>query len=293
MRLLGIDIGGTNIKAGVVDEEGKVLEERVYPCPENLPSLFKTFEQISGELSPFDSVGFGIAGLWDSERKRIRLSPNIPFLKDAEIWGEIQRIFPGARIQNDANVAAFGEMLFGKGREFSTFVYITLGTGIGGGIIVDRRLLTGKSGFAGEVGHMQINPSGRKCGCGSTGCWETEASASALERKYYERTGERLSAKEIGELARKGEKEAASIYQEIAEWLGRGIVSLINIFDPEAIILGGGLAKAGDLLLEPVLLYIKNHSYVYQHSSIEIEISSLGYMAGVIGAAAYGWKGIE
>lgn len=293
MRLLGIDIGGTKIKAGVVNEEGKVLEERIYSSIRDLPSLFKIFEQISEELKPFHSVGVGIAGLWDYKRRRIRLSPNISIFREAEIWGEIQRIFPGAKVQNDANVAAFGELLFGKGKEFSTFVYITLGTGIGGGIIVNRRLLTGKSGFAGEIGHIQINPSGVKCGCGSVGCWETEASASALERKYYEATGKRLTAKQIFEQAKAGEKIAIELYLDITRWLGKGIVSLINIFDPEGVILGGGLAGAGDLVLEPVIEYIKKNSYVYRYSSTKIEISSLGYMAGVIGAAAYGWKGIE
>lgn len=293
MRLLGIDIGGTNIKAGIVDENGKVLEERVFPCPGDLPSLFKIFKQISDELRPFDSVGLGIPGLWDTEKKRIRLAPNLPFLSEAEIWEGIQRIFPGAKVQNDANVAAFGEMIFGRGREFSSFVYITLGTGIGGGIIINRKLLTGKSGFAGEVGHIQVNPSGIKCGCGSIGCWETEASASALERKYYEATGKKLTAEQIGEQAKAGEESAMNVYLDTAKWLGRGVVSLINIFDPDGIILGGGLARAGNLILEPVIEYVKKNSYVYQHSSTKIEISSLGYMAGVIGAAAYGWKGIE
>ncbi|MCD6454226.1 MAG: ROK family protein [Candidatus Aminicenantes bacterium] len=293
MRLLGVDVGGTNIKAGIVSEGGEVIESRIYPSPRDLPSLFLLFERISSELSPFDAAGFGIAGLWDEGRKKIRFAPNIPYISDAEIWDEIQRSFPGAMVQNDANVAAFGELLFGRGRTFDSFIYLTLGTGIGGGIIHKGKLIKGKNGFAGEVGHMIINPDGVKCGCGARGCWETEASASALERKYFEKTGKRISAKKIWERAKAGEKTAEELYRNVATWLGRGIVSLINIFDPDAIILGGGLSEAGEILFAPLRDYVRKNSYVFKYGKIDILPSSLGYMSGVIGAAAYGWKGKE
>ncbi len=293
MKLLGIDIGGTRIKAGIVNGEGKLQQEQVFPAPYDLPSLFFLLRKIKISFESFSHAGIGIPGLWDEKLRRIRISPNISYLKDAEIQEKIQDIFPEVKVHNDVTVATYGELLFGWGREFSSFLYLSIGTGIGGGIVIDGKIYTGKSGFAGEFGHMLVNPEGERCGCGSIGCFETEASATALVRKYKVAKKEKVSPVEIEKRALAGEKEANEAYRNVGEWLGRGISSLINIFDPEAVILGGGLSKAGELFIKSLKETLKINSYVYQRSGTKILFSSFGEMAGVVGAAAFGWKGIE
>jgi len=293
MKLLGIDIGGTRIKAGMVNGEGRLEREQVFPAPYDLPSLFSLLRKIKIGFESFSHAGIGIPGIWDEKLRRIRLSPNISYLKDAEIWEEIQDIFPGAKVHNNVTVATYGELLFGWGGEFSSFLYLSIGTGIGGGIVIDRKVYTGKSGFAGEFGHILLNPKGEKCGCGSVGCFETEASATALVKKYKGAKGEETSPIDIEKRALAGEGEANEVYRNIGEWLGKGISSLINVFDPGAVILGGGLSKAGELFIKPLKETLKMNSYVYQRSGTKILFSSLGEMAGVVGAAAFGWKGIE
>jgi glucokinase len=235
-------------------------------------------------------VGIGLPGLWHEEKKRILFSPNIPFLSNADIWEPLQKIFSKAAVHNDATLAAYGEWVFGKAKGMKDFVLLTLGTGIGGGIFLNGKIYTGSCGFAGEIGHMIINYNGYKCECGSTGCFEAEVSAKAITKRYFEKTGLILTPREIAQKARQGDKAAKETYETTGKLLGVGLASVVNIFDPEAVILMGGLSLAGDLLIKPAKEELRKRSYVYRNSQVKILISAIQDKAGVLGAAAYGWK---
>ncbi len=290
MKALGIDVGGTRIKTGLVDGKGKIYNDRVFQRPDTLEDFFKLLEEINRLYPERESVGIGLPGLWDEKQRKILYSPNIKFLGGAEIWDRLQEIFGKAAVHNDATLAAYGEWVFGRAKGMKNFVLLTLGTGIGGGVFVDGKIYTGARGFAGEIGHMVINHDGYPCECGSVGCFEAEVSAKAITRRYYERTGKRLTPREIAELAHQGDTAAKEVYEITGRLLGVGIASVINIFDPEAVILMGGLSLAGELLLGPTKEEVRKRSYVYLHSDVKILVSLIQDKAGVLGAAAYGWK---
>ncbi len=291
MNLLGIDVGGTDIDAGIVTETGELKETSSWKTPSTLVEFQGILMEIKEKFPVYHSVGVGVPGLWEEETQTIRFAPNIPFLQEARVGEVVREVFPGARIHNDATVATFGEAFFGNGRGLDNFLMVTLGTGIGGGFFLRSEVPTGARGFAWEVGHIRVNSMGVKCGCGSHGCWETEASVSALVRKYRERTGLSLTGREISKRAREGEKEAQEVFEDVGRWLGVGLASLINVLDPQAVILGGGLSLSFELLREPMLAFLEANSYVYRYSRPKIMPALLLKKAGVVGAAAYGWKG--
>ncbi len=291
MKLLGIDIGGTDIDAGLVSPDGEVLESKTWPTPFTLLDLERILREIKHSFNDYATVGIGIPGLWDERLRRIRYAPNIAFLEEAPMGDIVEGIFPGARVHNDATVSTWGESIFGNGKEFESFLMITVGTGIGGGFYYKGEVLTGLNGFAGEIGHIPVNPNGTECGCGSRGCWETEASVKALRRKYRQRTGRDLSGEEIALRARQGEGEALQVMREIGYWLGIGLGSLINILDPPAVVIGGGLSLSFDLIEDSMYEGLRDSSYVYRYSRPPILPSRFRKKAGILGAAAYGWKG--
>ncbi len=291
MNLLGIDVGGTEIDAGIVTEDGQLKETSSWKTPSTLEEFERVLKEIKESFPSYHSVGMGIPGLWEEETGTIRFAPNISFLQEVKVRDLVWKTFPGARIHNDATVATFGEAFFGNGRGFQSFLMITLGTGIGGGFFYRGEVPTGAKGFAWEVGHIKVNSRGRKCGCGAVGCWETEASVSALIRKYEEKTGVKLDGKEISERAKAGEREAKEVFEDVGEWLGIGLASLVNILDPQAVIIGGGLSLSFELFQEALLRSLRENSYVYRYSKPKILPALLRKKAGVVGAAAYGWKG--
>ena len=293
MNLLGIDVGGTDTDAGIVTDKGELKESASWKTPRSLEEFRELLRDIKRRFPSYDHVGVGIPGLWEERSGKIRFAPNLPFLQEIEVRKIVREVFPEAKVHNDATVATLGEAVFGNGRGYDNFLMITLGTGIGGGLYMGGQVFTGERGFAGEVGHIKVNPSGIRCGCGAVGCWETEASASALIRKYMEKTGLSLPGEEISARAKRGEKEALEVFRDVGYWLGIGLSSLINVLDPQAVIIGGGLSLSFELFRPAMEETLRENSYVYRYSKPEILPALLRKKAGIIGAAAYGWKGRE
>ena len=269
--IVGIDIGGTAIKGVLTDKKGDVLSSRQVPTPGKAREIDKAILLLietlatSASVSKIDiqGIGIGSAGSIDKKKGMIITSPNIPSLKNHPLGKNLEKK-TGLRVllENDATVALVGAWWKGSGSKFRNWIMITLGTGIGGGVVIDNKIYTGQTGNAMEIGHMTIDYNGRECSCGNRGCLERYASATALVERaralleeypassLHERMkDEPLTAKIIHEEAVKKDAAALTALTETAEYLGYGIASLVNIFNPEAIILGGGLSGAHKIII--------------------------------------------
>jgi glucokinase len=271
---IGVDVGGTKILGGVVDESGAVCEIERVESPKHDASaciqvIINVVETLRARTStPVTSVGVGIAGLIDSDRSRVITAPNLGWI-DQDIGGVVQSaIGIPTIVENDANAAAWGEFMFGAGREARDVVVVTVGTGIGGGLVLDGHLRRGSHGVAAEVGHMNAVPDGRPCGCGRRGCWEQYASGEALVYEARESARRReseaarllalgdgtlagISGVHVTAAARAGDPVAIDAFNVVGTWLGRGLADLAAVVDPEVFIIGGGVCEAGELLLAP------------------------------------------
>lgn len=292
-RIIAIDVGGTNIKYGIV--AGGVVQtfssEPTYPeagkdqLLEKLKGIIKKYSKVSAR------VGLGIAGLVDHERGVVYNPPNFPGWDEVDV----KRILESSTnvrcfVVNDANAYALGEWQFGSGRGFEDVIAITLGTGVGGGIITGGRLILGAMNFAGEIGHMVIDPSGPVCNCGQRGCLEAflgNGYFSQRARAYFQRQGQKLddySPHILAELARNGNKSAAFLWQEYGTFLGIGLVNLIHLFDPDVIVLGGGISGAFDLFIDSCLQILRSRVMGFERRKLKIEKASLGSNASLLGA---------
>lgn len=304
---IGVDVGGTKIAAGLVDEDGEVLRTARVETPAH--KVDATADAISGlvehlrEGQDVEAVGIGAAGFCDAERTSVVYAPNLAWRN--EPLAEKIEAATGLRtvVENDANAAAWGEFRFGAAREVKNAIVITLGTGIGGGIIVDDHLVRGFQGFAGEVGHMQVKAGGRRCGCGLRGCWERYGSGTALVHEAREiatvapATAVRLlelaegepgniTGQMVTQAAKEGDPTALDVIETVAGWVGRGLADLCAVLDPEMIVLAGGVATAGEILREPVQkAFEKNLTARLYRQPAKITLAELGVPAGLIGAA--------
>lgn len=306
MIVLGIDIGGKSFKCAVVRDDGSILEQIAF-----LPDYSKGqdfclshfLEQMEGWLSSLPlseslaGIGIGCPGLIDSELGICKYSNNLGWrdLPLSKIFE--QRFGLPCYITNDANAAMAGEMRFGSYR-YDNAILLTLGTGVGGGIFLDGKLFEGVGGMGAELGHTVLVKGGNLCTCGRQGCFETYASATALETEAERRLPNhpesalndgKITAKAVFVAAKAGDKLAKELLDWYIENLGEGIINLINVFRPSAILLGGGVSKAGDDLLLPLKSYLEKEHYGYAReygNPIAIEIASLSNDAGVLGAAA-------
>lgn len=305
--VLGIDIGGTKIAAAVVNSEGKIIKEvKENSCCRGLPSFFLPLNSAIGKLLDFSiekklsvcGIGLGIAGLVDSKEQKVLFAPNLPIaglpLKDI-----LQERFElPILVDNDANCAAWGEKKIGAGKDAQDFLCVTLGTGIGGGFVSGGKLYRGAIGCAGEIGHMVIDINGPRCSCGRFGCFEALASAKALERRAAAELPEdslvlklvggdrmRICGEVITEAAKKGDVFARNLLAEIGKIIGTGFSNLINIFDPELIIVGGGLAAASGFVLPVARREVASQVMADKFRVTEIVPAQLGLKAGMIGAA--------
>ena len=230
------------------------------------------------------------------------MSPSLPGWVDIPLRGTVEAAYGiSTFLLNDASAAALGEHRFGAGRDSANLVYITVSTGIGGGFIIDNNLYSGTSGSAGDVGHMTIDVNGPVCNCGSTGCLETLASGTAIAREAINRikNGERsslaktrdgienITAEKVGQAAREGDVLALAVVSRAAYYLGVGLANLVNILNPDTIIVGGGLSKLGDLLLEPTREVMRERAFQLPARAVRIVPSQLGDDAGVLGAALF------
>lgn len=311
-KRIGIDVGGTNVKIALVDKSGKIIYSNSVPTyakmgyeytVNNIKQAIKDLiKETNTTAKDIDGIGFDFPGQVDYKTGVVKLAPNIPGWVNVPIAQMIEEEFHiPTRIDNDVRCAALGEMKFGAGQGCENFVCITVGTGIGSGLVVNGQLVRGASNAAGEIGHIKLQmKDGLICGCGDTGCLEAYASGPSIVAmaQDYIKGGKstkfrEMAAAEGGEItpymvakaAEAGDPVAKRIFAIVGEYIGIGLTSVINLLNPEKVIIGGGVAEAGDLLLDPIRKTIKERAMVVAGSAVEIVPAQLGNSAGVIGAS--------
>ena len=305
---IGIDVGGTKVLGGVVDESGNILEKTRRDTPRQGGSeLTKTIAEVALDLMrnhKVSAVGVSAAGFVSSDRKTMLATPNIAGWNGVNLDAELTELIGiDVVIENDGNAAAWGEAVFGAGRGEAHMLMLTVGTGIGSGIVVNGQLHRGAYGIAGEIGHMRVVPEGHLCGCGARGCFEQYASGSGLMRHVREAiaatpdiarnllalgdgTIEGLKGHHVTEAARAGDVVALAAFNTTAQWLGAGIASLSVILDPAIVVIGGGVVDAGEILLEPTRANMERKMpFSGKHPSPKLVAATLGNDAGLVGVA--------
>lgn len=300
-RRAGIDVGGTKFLGVVVDDRGAIVLERRRPTPKGADQVIDGLVEFARELGPWDSLGIGVPGLVTRDGI-LRAAPNLVSVAELAVGPRVAAALgrPVA-IDNDATCAALAEWQYGAGRGVDDMVMVTLGTGIGGGIVAGGRLQRGANGFAGEIGHMVVHPDGPQCPCGRKGCWERYASGTGLARLAREHaTGQRVSrvvelaggdpdlvrGEHVQAAAREGDADALAVIDEFGRWAAIGLVSLANVLDPAMFVLGGGLAASADLLIGPIERWFSDLLYapdLRPHPALVF--ADLGEQAGAVGAA--------
>jgi len=313
LPVLAIDLGGTKIAAALIAPDNRVMDKAHSPtlASEGLQPvinrIFSTIDRLlsQGNTSPAQLYGIAIAaaGAIDTSKGLVTSSPNLPGWFDVPLRDMVgKRYGVNTCLLNDASAAALAEHRLGAGRGTSNLIYLTVSTGIGGGIIIDGELYSGTSGCAGELGHMTIDANGPECGCGNRGCLEVLASGKAVasDAKRRIKEGEKsqitdivsgdleaITAEKIALAAQDGNRLALEIISRAAGYLGVGMVNLVNIFNPEMIIVGGGLSKMGELLLAPAREVVRERAFPLCAGAVRIVTAGLGDDAGVLGAALY------
>ena len=305
---VGVDVGGTKVLGGVVDASGKVLATSRRDTPrEGGSELTQTIAAVALELMQEHSitaVGVSAAGFVSSDRKTMLATPNIADWNGVQLDLELTKLIGlPVVIENDANAAAWGEAKFGAGRNQAHMMMLTIGTGVGGGIVVNNELYRGAFGVAAEFGHLRVVPEGHLCGCGARGCFEQYASGSALRRHAREAisaspdlarnllargdgTIDGLTGQAITDAAREGDAVALAAFQTTAQYLGAGIASLAVLLDPSCVVIGGGVIDAGEILLAPTREAMKRYMpFAGKHPYPEIVAAELGNEAGLVGVA--------
>lgn len=305
---IGIDVGGTKVLGGVVDEAGKVLTTARKDTPRQGGSaLTQTIADVAKELleqHSVASVGVSAAGFVSSDRKTMLVTPNIADWNGVDLDNQLTKLIGlPVVIENDANAAAWGEAKFGAGKNQDHMMMLTVGTGIGGGIVVNGALYRGAFGIAAEFGHMRVVPEGHICGCGARGCFEQYASGNALLRHAREAinaspeiarnllsrgdgTVAGLTGQAITDAARDGDPVALAAFNTTGQWLGAGIASLAVLLDPACVVIGGGVIDAGEILLKPTRESLeRNMPFAGKHPYPQIIAAQLGNEAGLVGVA--------
>lgn len=292
---IGVDLGGTNLKAAAVSADGSMLERLNAATdldhgPERIvDDIASCIEQLRAQRPSerLAGVGIGVPGFIRMAEGYIVGSHNLPPLNNYPIRDAIeQRLGTPVILENDANAAAMGEKWIGAGRDVDDLVLLTLGTGIGGGIISHGRVLHGFIGMAGELGHLTVVPNGNPCGCGNRGCVEKHASATAIESMAkLVALGDNLSAREVYDLAVKGEDRALRIFESMGEALGVALATLINVFNFPLYLMSGGVLAAWDYFYPALEREVKWRSFTYRNTATRIEKAILGNEAGLYGAA--------
>jgi glucokinase len=302
---VGLDLGGTKVLGVLASPDGEVLRTERCPTPPGEGELVALLAETARTLAEGDpaAVGVGAAGLVDLDG-RVSYAPNIPALLDTPLRARLEEALPGvpAVVDNDANAAAWGEIVHGRVPGVANGLVVTLGTGIGGGIILDGKVFRGAHGFAAEIGHIQVMDDGPPCACGASGHWEAVASGSALGRlgrewaaagrapAILERAGGDAGAVtgyHVSDAALAGDADARRIVGEYADLVALGLASLANVLDPEVVVVGGGVANLGAVLFDPLRdSFDRRVEAAKWRPQVEIVPASLGEDAGAIGAAA-------
>ncbi len=302
VKSLGVDVGGTNAQLGLVDGQGKIVASARIPTlmeegPESLVErIFAETLRISNHRD-IAQVGVGIAGLIDHHKGIVRFSPNLVGWKDVPLKEMLhERFGVPVAVGNDANVISWGEYRFG-GYETEHLFCFTLGTGVGGGIVSDGRLILGANDAAGEFGHTSLESHGLECPCGLAGCLEAYVGAKSLIAMAERRAPltsrltrlactEELTPQVLAQAAKEGDKVAQRIFAEAGERIGRALGNVVQLLDPEVIVINGGISKAGDLIIEPIRESLKHYTMPLRSRKLRVVKSKLGERAGILGAAA-------
>lgn len=307
---IGVDIGGTNVKIALVDQKGAIIYSNSVPTRAEMgyeytiknikETIYTSLEESEITIESIGGIGFGLPGQINSETGVVRLLPNIPGWVNVPLGQIIEDEFKvKCKIDNDVRVATLGEFTYGAGQGCKNLVCITVGTGVGSGLIVNGQLVRGASMSAGEIGHMILQAhEGPICGCGNTGCLEAFASGPSIVQlaneyisggksaKFVElANGREITPFIVYEAAMQGDAVAKRIFAVVGEWLGIALTSVVNLLNPEKIIIGGGVSQAGSLLTEPVKKTINERAIKVSADAVEVVIAKLGERAGVIGAS--------
>ncbi|MGH9674388.1 MAG: ROK family protein [Bryobacteraceae bacterium] len=292
---IGVDLGGTNLRATTMDRDGELSD--IISAPTQVEAgreavIGAIVESVEGlrkkqGAEGLAGVGIGVPGFILLKEGQIVGSHNLPFFNDYPLRDEIQRrLGRPVILENDANAAALGEKWFGAGRDVDDLVLLTLGTGIGGGIVFGGKVLHGHVGMAGELGHITVSPNGNPCGCGNVGCLEKHASATAVETMAkLVSLGDDLTAKDVFDLATKGNELALRCFECMGRALGIGLANLINIFNFPLYLLSGGPLPAWEFFAPAMLDEIGKRSFTYRKTKTRVEKATLGNLAGLYGAA--------
>lgn len=304
---IGVDVGGTKIAAGLVDQSGKVLATERTESPAKHPDeIVATIGQLVTRLSDgydVEAVGVSAAGFVDKARATVLFAPNLAW-RDESLKKLLEKEtgLPVV-VENDANAAAWGEFTFGAGEDIDDLLMLTIGTGVGGGVVLDGELMRGGFGVAAEVGHIAMVPDGEPCGCGNHGCLESYSSGRALVRRAQEEARkdpaaaaavlaeaggdpEKITGPLVTTAAQAGDAFAVARFTELGDWLGRGMATLSAVLDPTVVVVGGGVGEAGDLLLDPARASYAAHVTARDHRPmLEVRQAQLGNAGGMIGVA--------
>lgn len=313
LPVLAIDLGGSKIITALISHEYQMIAREYCPTladegPESVVDrMISAADHLLSlsniSLSQLSGISIAAAGIIDMEKGVITSSPNLPGWHDIPLRGIIEeRCQVNTFLLNDASAAALGEHRFGAGKGVNNLIYITVSTGIGGGIIINGRLYLGSSGGAGEIGHATIDVNGPGCNCGNTGCLEVLASGTAVAREAIRRISyggkssltemveskiEDITAEQVSLAAQNGDSLALEVIGKAVAYLGTGVVNLVNIFNPEIIIIGGGMARMGDLLFNPVRQAVKERAFRLSAQAVRIVPAQLGDDVSVFGAAIF------
>lgn len=286
--IIGIDIGGTEIKTIIIDRDGEMLFEG--KAKTSKKNIINQIVEIIGQLveqskisrNKFIGVGIGVPGIIDSKKEKISKSSSINLLNNVKLRDTISKITGfNVLIENDANCMALSECFFGKEKVINNLVYVSIGTGIGGGIVINGKLYTGR-GSAAEIGHILVETDGQKCYCGNKGCLEMYVSKKGIEKTAKKLGIQKKSILEIFNLAKAGNKNAIKVFEITGKYLGIGLSSIVKILDPDIILIGGGISNAGDFLLKPTIRQMKKQNLF---KPCIVRKASSGSLDGAIGAA--------
>jgi glucokinase len=301
----GVDLGGTHLRAAVVDGTGTVIDQRRTTTPATFDGIVSAIadavDALAGAAADAVAVGLGAAGMVDHDGV-IHYAPNIPAFKRAPVRARLERATGRpVVVDNDANVAALAEFMHGAAQDIDDFLLVTLGTGVGGGIVIGGEVFRGAHGFGAEIGHFQVDPNGPVCACGERGHWEAIASGRALGWLGRERAAsgaapsvlaradgdlDAVTGVTVGDAAQAGDADALAIVREYAQNVAVGLVGLANILDPRVILVSGGLVELGPTLLDPLREWFAGHLEGARYRDpVEIVAAALGEEAGVVGAA--------
>jgi glucokinase len=305
--MLGVDIGGTQLRLAITDNPGHVICRRVLPSPaQEAPAIMvEAIVQTAKDLledvggTSLAAVGVAAPGPIDVSNSEVLNAPNLPKFRRTPLKALLERELEAPVVlENDANAAAVAEQRLGHGRNVENMVYITVSTGIGGGIIIDGRLYHGFRGGAGEFGHMTIDPKGPLCGCGKRGCWEAFASGTAIAHEAARRLlshdqspsrladgkGDSLDARMVCEAALAGDRLSQEILNFSAFYFGVGLANVVNVFSPELVVVGGGLTNAGELFISPAFKTCRAWTFPFHADNVRLEVTYLGDDIALLGA---------